>query len=255
MTTVNLETKYLDAAVVDRVLRVRINRPERRNAMTQDMYRGLKRAAIIADGDPELDAMLLTGTDDWFCAGGDMSGHAENPEALASELDPTDHFPFRHFERCSKVILAAVNGACHAGGLNLVMHSDLSVASDNAVFRAPELLRGIPDPFMSARLADFVGLGAAKYLLFTGVRIDAKEAASLGLIGKVVPRAEFEEHVEWVLEQIRLTGPKSRTMVKEDFNHRLGMHDTNIFKRSIMTPEMMEGMKAFLEKRKPEWPR
>ncbi|MCH2170417.1 enoyl-CoA hydratase/isomerase family protein, partial [Myxococcota bacterium] len=221
----------------------------------QDMYRGIKRAAILADDDSELDAVCVTGSGEWFCVGGDMSGRAENPEALAAELDPTDHFPFRHFERCSKVIVAAVNGQCHAGGLNLLMHCDLSIAVDTARFRAPELLRGIPDPYMSARLADYVGLGKAKYLLFTAALIDAREAESMGLIGKVVTADRFQDEVEWTLEQIRKTAPGARALIKEDCNKRLHGHDVSMFRRSIMSPEMVEGMQAFLEKRPPDWPR
>lgn len=81
MTTLDLGTPYLHATVANRVLKVRIDRTDRRNAMTLDMYRGLKQAAIVADGDAELDAICLTGTGDWFCVGGDMSGRAADPRA------------------------------------------------------------------------------------------------------------------------------------------------------------------------------
>jgi enoyl-CoA hydratase/carnithine racemase len=252
---IDLGSKYLDAEIRDRVLRVRIDRPERRNANTQEMYRGYKRAAILADGDPQLDVLLLTGTGDWFNVGGDMSGESEDPAGLATELDPTDHFPFRHLERCRKVVFAAVNGACHAGGLNLLMYSDLSIASDRATFRAPELLRGAPDPWIAARLPEYVGLGAAKYLLFTAARFDAQEAFQMGLIGKVVPHERFDEEVETVLDQIRLTGPKTRSTIKAEINRTLPAPNPEVFRRSILSAEMVEGMKAFIEKRKPEWPR
>jgi len=255
MTTIDLETKYLEAHVADRVLHVRINRPEKRNSTTQDMYRGLKRAAIIADGDAEIDSLCLTGTGEWFGSGGDMSGRMENPAALAAELDHTEHFPFRHFEQCRKIIVTAVNGLCHAGGLNLVLFSDVSIASDRARFRVPELLRGAPDPWMAARLASFVGVAAAKYLLFTAATLSAEEAARIGLIGKVVPHAELDEHVAWALEQIRLTGPQARAMVKDDINRRLPAPDVTMFRRAMMSPEMTEGLHAFLEKRRPRWPR
>lgn len=255
MTTVDLQSKFLDAHVADGVLHVRINRPEKRNSTTQDMYRGLKRAAILADGDAEIDAVSLTGTGEWFGSGGDMSGEMENPEALAAELDHTDHFPFRHFEQCRKIIVVGINGLCHAGGLNLVLFSDVSIASDRAQFRVPELLRGAPDPWMAARLAAFVGVAVAKYLLFTAATISAEEAARLGLVGKVVPHAQLAEHVAWALEQIRLTGPQARAMVKADMNRRLPPPDVAMFRRAILSPEMSEGLSAFLEKRPPRWPR
>lgn len=255
MSNVDLQTRYLEAEIRERVLRVRINRPQKRNATTQDMYRGLKRAAIIADGDPELDAMLLTGTDDWFGCGGDMSGEMENPEILNAELDHSEHFPFRHLSQCRKVIVAAVNGLCHAGGLDLALHCDVIVASDRATFRVPELLRGVPEPWLAARLAAYVGVAKAKYLLFTAAPIDAAEAERIGLVGSVVPHDKLEEHVEWVLERIRLTGPRARMLVKDEMNRNIPQTDMNLFRRELMSPEMTEGMMAFLEKRPPSWPR
>ncbi len=255
MSDVDLGSRHLHAHTADRVLHVRIDHAAKRNAITQDMYRGLKRAAILADGDAELDALCLTGTGDVFAVGGDMSGASEHPEALAQELDPTDHFPFRHLERCRRVVVAAINGICYAGGLNLVLFSDVSLASDRAVFRAPELLRGAPDPWIAARLAAHVGLGKAKYLLFTGAVIDAHEAAAIGLVGRVVPHAELAAQLEWTLDQIRQTGPRARAMVKDDMNGRLPAPDVNMFRRAIMSPEMAEGFQAFFEKRRPNWPR
>lgn len=255
MRHIDLGTSFLKAYVAERVLHVRIDRPQRRNALTQDMYRGLKRAAIIADGEAEIDVLCLTGSGDVFAVGGDMSGQSEHPDELAQELDPTDHFPFRQFEQCRKVVCAAVNGICHAGGLNLVLFSDLSIASERATFRAPELLRGAPDPWIAARLAEYVGLGKAKYLLFTGAVVDAHQAAALGLIGTVVAHDDFEPALAWTLEQIRRTGPRSRAAVKDDFNRRLPVPDANMFRRAIMSPEMAEGFQAFFEKRPPNWPR
>ncbi len=207
MSAPDLGSRHLVTHVDDRVLHVRIDRVEKRNAFTQDMYRGLKRAAIWADRQPELDAVCLTGTGEWFGAGGDLAGQAEDPEGLAAEWDGTDHFPFRHIERCRKLWVAKINGACHAGGLDLALHCDVTVASDRARFRVPELLRGLPDPFMSARLVDVVGLSRARYLFFTAAELDAAAAGAMGLVGEVVPHDELDARTEWVLEQIRSTGP------------------------------------------------
>lgn len=252
---VDLETDFLRAHRDDGVLHVRIDRADRRNAMTQAMYRGLKKAFLLADGDPEIDAVCLRGTGDWFCVGGDMSGTTEHAEALAWEPDPTDHHPFRHMERCRKIIVCVIGGACHAGGVNLLLFSDIAIASDRARFRAPELLRGIADPHMSARLPLVVGLQRAKYLLFTAAELSAREAEELGLVAKVVPHDELEARADWVLEQIRLTGPRARMLVKDDVNRRLPPYDHNIFQREILNPEMREGFQAFLERRRPRWPR
>jgi enoyl-CoA hydratase/carnithine racemase len=251
----DLGSPHLVAAVRGSVLHLRIDRPERRNAFTQDMYRGIKRAAIWADDQPALDAVCLTGTDEWFGAGGDMAGRANDPDGLALEWDPTDQFPFRHIERCSKVWVARVNGVCHAGGLVLTMHCDVTIASDRARFRAPELLRGIPDPFLTSRLAEVVGLARARYLLFSAAEITAAEAGAMGLVGLVVPHDELDARVDAVLAQIALTGPRARAALKRDLNQRLPVADVGIFRTAIRSPEMTEGMRAFVEKRAPTWPR
>jgi enoyl-CoA hydratase/carnithine racemase len=246
---------FIISEVRDRTLYLRIDRIERRNAFTQDMYRALKRAAIWADGQAELDSVCLTGTDKWFAAGGDMAGKSEDPEGLANEWDATDNFPFRHIERCRKIWVARINGLCHAGGLDLALHCDVVIASADARFRIPELLRGIPDPFMSARIAEAIGIAKARYLFFTAAEISATEADQMGLIGKVVPHDELEAQTEWVLEQISLTGPEARAAIKRDLNARLPMSDTGLFHRTMMSPEMVEGMRAFVEKRPVDWPR
>jgi len=251
----DLGSRFLVAEIRGRVLHLRVNRPERRNSYTQDMYRGLKRAAIWADEQPELDAVCLTGTDTWFGAGGDMAGNAEDLEALNTEWDPTEHFPFRHIERCSKLWVAKINGLCVAGGMDLVLHCDVAIASDRARFRVPELLRGIPDPFMSARLVQAVGLARARYLFFTADEIGAHEAAVMGIVGKVVPHDELDADTERVLTAIAKTGPLARAAVKRDLNRRLPVHDTDLMRKSIGTPEMVEGMRAFVEKREVNWPR
>jgi enoyl-CoA hydratase/carnithine racemase len=250
----DLGSPHLVARLEGRVLHLRIDRTERRNAFTNDMYRALKRAAVWADGQAGLDAVYVTGTGDWFAAGGDMSG-ASAASDLGSEWDVTDHFPFRHIERCSKLWVAGINGMCVAGGLILALHCDVAVASDRARFRVPELLRGIPDAIMSSRLVEVAGLARARWLMFTAAEIDAPTAEAFGLVGRVVPHDELEAEVGRVLAAIAGTGPAARSAVKRDINRRLPPVDIEMFRRAIGTPEMTEGMRAFLEKRPPEWPR
>jgi enoyl-CoA hydratase/carnithine racemase len=251
----DLGTRYVHARLEGRVLHLQIDRVERRNAFTQDMYRGIKRAAVWADEQPELDAVCITGTDQWFGAGGDMAGRAEDLEGLAQEWDPTDQFPFRHIERCSKLWIAKINGLAHAGGLVLTLHCDVSVASDRARFRAPELLRGIPDPFLSARLAEMVGLARARYLLFTAQEVTAEEAGAMGLVGAVVPHDDLDRHVNELIQRIATTGPAARSLVKRDLNRRLPQPDVDLFRTAVRSAEMREGMAAFVHKREPIWPR
>jgi enoyl-CoA hydratase/carnithine racemase len=244
---------HVDAHVADHVLHLRINRPERRNAFTQDMYRAIKRAAIWSDRQADLDAVCITGTDGWFGAGGDLARRtSDGVTALDEEWDGTDHFPFRHIERSRKIWVARVNGVCHAGGVDLCLHCDVTIASDLARFRLPELLRGLPDPMMAGRLVAAIGLAKARNMIFTAAELTAAQAEAVGLVGTVVPNDELDTAVEWALQQIRLTGPSARALLKREINSHLPAHDMTMFSR-MASEEMLEGMASFVEKRPPVW--
>ena len=246
-----LGSRYVRAEVAGRVLYVTIDRPEKRNAFTQDAYRAIKRAAIWADRRPELDAVCLTGTGEWFGSGGDLS-RAQDVADLDLEWDGTDHHPFRHIERCRKIWVARINGLCHAGGLDLALHCDVTVASDRARFRVPELLRGLPDPYIWARLVATVGLARARWLIFTAGEIDAAAAGAMGLVGEVVAHEDLDKRVAWVLEQVSRTGPSARALMKREINRSLPPADPSLFSQ-VDPVEMMEGMQSFVEKRQPSW--
>jgi len=249
----DLGSPFVEAEMAEGVLHLRINRPERRNAFTQDMYRALKRAAVWADRQPEIDAVCVTGTGAWFAAGGDLSRRTDVAD-VDSEWDGTDLFPFRHIERCRKIWVARINGACHAGGVDLALHCDVSVASDQARFRVPELLRGLPDPYIGARLVAAVGLARARFMIFTADEIDAATASQAGLVGDVVAHDDLDARIAWVLDRIRATGPAARAALKRDINSRLPAGDPSLFSM-VPSAEMGEGMAAFVEKRPVRWPR
>jgi enoyl-CoA hydratase/carnithine racemase len=253
MAEVNLGSKYLRGNLEHGVLTVTLDRPERRNACTIEMYHGIKRAAVLAEDDPSVDVLVITGTGDVFCPGGDMGEKTTEGAGTDSETDRWDLVPFTQLERCPKTVVCAVNGLCQAGGLNMVLMSDVAVASDRAVFRAPELLRGIADCWLSARLAAHVGVARAKYLLFAAPAISAAEASAMGLVARVVPHAEFPRGVAETVEQIRQTAPRARTSVKRDINRKLPQIDLRMFTDSLASAEVAEGFAAFIEKRTPHW--
>src|SRR5215470_715019 len=245
MPRVDLASKYLEGTVQNGTLRVVINRPDRRNACTIEMYHGIKKAAVLAEKDPDIDALLLTGAGDVFCVGGEMGGRHEGGGTVDRETDGLDLLPFRQLETIRKIVVTAVNGLCQGGGLNMVLCSDIALSSDRATFRAPELLRGVADPFLPARLPARVGTALAKYLLFTAASIDAGEAQRMGLVARVVPHEQLPAETERVLEQIRQTGPAARAAVKHDINRHLPPFDIPMFARSLGSPEVAEGFQAF----------
>ena len=135
------------------------------------------------------------------------------------------------------------------------MHCDVTVASDRARFRVPELLRGIPDPFMSARLVDVVGLARARYLFFTAAEFDAPAAYAMGLVGEVVPHAELDDRTDLGARTDQRRPAPSRATIKQDLNRQLRTGDVSLFRGAGLSAEIAEGMTAFVEKRPPSWPR
>jgi len=255
MTAIDLGSRHLHATTGDGVLRVVIDRPERRNALTIEMYHGLKKAAVLAERDAAVDVLLVTATGEWFCVGGEMGGKHEGGAPIDRETDGIDLLPFVQFERCPKIVLMGINGMCQGGGLNMTLMSDLAVASERATFRAPELLRGVADCFLGARLASRVGIARAKTLLFTAAEVSAAEALAMGLVSRVVPHGELETAVAETIERVRQTGPRARTALKRDLNRHLPTIDFPMFVESLASDEVREGFAAFVEKRPPRWRR
>jgi enoyl-CoA hydratase/carnithine racemase len=255
VATVDLGSRHLHATRESGVLRVVIDRPERRNALTIEMYHGIKKAAVLAERDADLDVLLVTATGDWFCVGGEMGGKHEGGQSIDRETDGIDLLPFVQFERCPKIVMMGINGMCQGGGLNMTLMSDIAVASDRATFRAPELLRGVADCFLGARLAARVGIARAKMLLFTAAQVTAAEAVAMGLVSRVVPHADLEAAIAETIAQVRQTGPQARTALKRDLNRQLPTIDFPMFTASLASDEVREGFAAFVEKRPPAWTR
>ncbi len=210
---------------------------------------------MVAERDPEIDLLVLTGTGDYFCVGGEMSGKHEDGQPIDRFTDGLDLTPFVQIERCPKLVMVRINGMCQGGGLVMTLMSDLSIAVDTAKFRVPELLRGVADCYLAGRLASRIGVARAKHLLFTAQYFTAAEAVAMGLIGRVVPAAQLDAAVAETIEQVKLTGPAARRSIKRDINRHLPRLDTEMFQDSLTSDECREGFKSFAEKRPPHWPR
>ncbi|OLT21212.1 crotonase [Actinomadura sp. CNU-125] len=230
-----------------------IDRPEARNAFTPAMYFGIKRAVRLANTDPDLAALVITGTGDVFAPGGDLGGRADPRDADVPDIGH-EMLPFLTIRDSRAPVIAAVNGICQAGGLLIAMLADIAVASDRATFRAPELLRGIPDATFSAVLPAHVGIAVARDLLLSARRFDAAEAHRLGVISRVVPHDRLQDEATRAAREILQTPPMTRMHVKRMLNERYGFIDyQTMFWALEESPEPREGMKAFMEKRAPNW--
>lgn len=230
-----------------------IDRPEARNAFTPAMYFGLKRAVHLVNHDPDLAALIITGAGDVFAPGGDLGGRTQ-PGDRPHEAMGADTLPFLSIRDSRAPVIAAVNGICQAGGLLVAMMADICVASDRATFRVPELLRGIPDATYAAVLPAHVGIAVARDLLLSARRFDAAEAQRLGVISRVVPHDQLRDAARQAAHEVLQTAPMARMMVKRMLNERYGLIDYQTMFWALETsPEPREGMRAFMEKRPPNW--
>lgn len=230
-----------------------IDRPEASNAFTPAMYFGIKRAVHLVNRDPDLAALIITGTGDVFSAGGDLGGRSNEGDGPVPDIGH-EILPFLTIRDSGAPVVAAVNGICQAGGLLVAMMADICVASERATFRVPELLRGIVDATHAAVLPAHVGIAVARDLLLSGRRFDAAEAKHLGVISRVVPHDELRDAAVQAVKEILQTGPLARMHVKRMLNDRYGLIDyQTMFASLAESDEPREGMLAFMEKRPPRW--
>jgi enoyl-CoA hydratase/carnithine racemase len=231
-----------------------IDRPAARNALTPAMYRGIKRAVALVNRDPDLRALIITGTDDVFAPGGDLGGRQEPGDEPMGPDAGADILPFLAIRDSPAPVIAAVNGICQAGGLLIAMMADIAVVSDRATFRVPELLRGITDATYAAALPAHVGIAVARDLLLSARRFDAAEAQRIGLISRVVSHEQLREAAVEAANEILQTSPRARAQVKRMLNERYGSIDyQTMFYELDHNDEPREGMLAFMEKRPPAW--
>src|SRR5579875_687483 len=230
-----------------------IDRPEARNALTPAMYFGIRYAISRVNADDGLAGLLITGTGDVFAPGGDLGqGGADDWMDFASTLS-MDVTPFDTLRTSAKPVVAAVNGLCQGGGLQIALCSDMAVVSERATFRVPELFRGIADTYYSQVLARLIGPVRTRDLMLTGRVLTAQEALDWGMVARVVPHHELLESAREVLAQCCRTAPAARASIKASLDNYVGLFDRIGMQSSLTGPEAREGFRAFKEKRSPEW--
>ncbi|MCU0267229.1 MAG: enoyl-CoA hydratase/isomerase family protein [Acidimicrobiales bacterium] len=230
-----------------------VDRPEARNAMTPAMYFGVRYAVNHVNTDPDLAGLLITGTGDVFIPGGDLGGASPDDWADLGRLLHMDVTPFDAIRDSRKPVVCAVNGIAQGGGLMIAMLSDVSVASDRATFRAPELFRGIADTHYGQILPRQVGPARARDLMLTGRVLAAAEAVEWGVVTRAVPHDELLAAATDALEWCCRTAPDARRDVKRVINDFYGRYDRMSMDASLYGPEPVEGFVAFKERRSPAW--
>jgi enoyl-CoA hydratase len=230
-----------------------IDRPERRNAMTAAMYFGVRVAVHRVDHDSSLAGLLITGTGDVFCPGGDISMTSDDAWMDLENLLHMDSTPFDALRQARKPVVSAVNGICQGGGLIIAMLSDVAVVSDRATFRAPELFRGIADTNYANLLPRHIGIARARDLLMTGRVLTAAEAVDWGLVSRVVTHDDVVAEATSVLISCTRTAPNARLDIKSAFDQQYGLYDRIAMTSSLYGAEPVEGYESFTGHRSPAW--
>jgi enoyl-CoA hydratase/carnithine racemase len=248
-----LGTQFLRFERHGPLARVIVDRPEARNALTPAMYFGIRYAIDHVNREADLAGLLLTGTGDVFMPGGDLGGANEDGWADLPKLLGMDNTPFDAVRRSVKPVVTAVNGLAQGGGLMIALLCDVAVASDRATFRSPELLRGIGDTNYAQVLPRQIGPARARDMLMTGRTITAAEAEAWGLVSRVVPHERLLDEATAVLEACCRTAPSARADVKRTLHEYYGHYDRMAMDASLSGDEMVEGFRAFKERRSPSW--
>lgn len=223
-----------------------VDNPARRNALTRAMYRGLGAAVRAVAASPVLDALVITGVDDVFIVGGDM---ADDDDAPLRD----DDLPFQTLHRGEVPTVVAINGHCQASGVLLAALADVAVASETAIFRLPELRRGVAAPWSSQMLHAFVGMARARDLALTSRSFDAAEAQQMGLISRVVPPEELVAEAQAVALDLLEAAPEARRSWKRAMHSHIAPVIEDEVEASYRTPEAQEGFASFVERRPPTW--
>ena len=238
---------------------IRLNRPQALNALNKALISDLTQAIDAFEADDGIGCLLVTGNEKAFAAGADIKEMAGKTfiEAyggnFAADWDRAAH--------ARKPIVAAVAGFALGGGCELAMQCDLIIAADNAKFGQPEIKLGvIPGIGGTQRLTRAVGKAKAMDLVLTGRMMDAAEAEKSGLVARVVPAASLMDEAMKVAETIANMSLPSVLAGKEAVNRAFesSLAEGVVFERRVFhalfaTEDQKEGMRAFVDKRKPEW--
>ena len=258
-------TVLLDVA--DRVATLTLNRPAQLNALSVEMMEDLLTAVRELRECTDVDVVVITGAGDHFMAGGDLKDFATQfhlaPQArlvtfraiIEKQVNPSVEI----LQSLRQPVIAKVRGACAGFGMSLMLGCDLALCADSAKFTTAYSSIGLPaDGGMSYFLPRVVGHRKAMELLLLAERFDAAEAQRLGLVNRVVPAAELDAEVDRLVARLR-SGPRHaygevKRLLTSSFDERIESqleNEAEAFASCSATADFVEGITAFLEKRKP----
>ena len=255
--------EYLKAELTNAVFTVTLTRPERHNAFDETLIAEITDAIIWANASPHVRVIVLRGEGASFCSGADLNWMKRVAEYSLEENEADARAMQMMFESIAnspKAVLARVQGAAIGGGAGLVATCDIAIAADDAKFAFSEVRLGIAPAVIAPYVLRKIGAGAARSLFLTGERFSATEAYRLGLVQGVVPPHELDDAVNEKIAALLQCSPAAITRIKrlvDDVVFQNLDDAAPITVRAIaelrVSEEGQEGIKSFLEKRKPNY--
>jgi enoyl-CoA hydratase len=242
----------------DFIATVTVNREKALNALNPDVLKEIQECFTALSSDPDVRVVVVTGAGDKaFVAGADISAMSQMSEADAMEFGKLGHAAMNAVDHCKKPVIAAVNGFCMGGGLELALACDFIYASEKAKLGLPEVNLGLfPGWGGTQRLARLIGKGRAKEMIFAARILSASEALGAGVVNKVCAPENLLGDTYAVAAEIAKKGPVAVQMAKQVINegfdlplpHGLEKEKTT-FPKCFATEDLKEGLAAFLAKR------
>lgn len=257
-----MDFKTILVEVSDRVAVITINRPDKLNAINLEVISELEKVLNELESNSEVGVVILTGAGEKsFVAGSDISALANFTPEQAKEYSVIGNKVLSKIQNFSKPVIGAINGFALGSGCEIALACHIRIAAENAKFGQPEVNLGlIPGHGGTQRLVRTVGIGKAFEMILTGNNIDANEALKIGLVNKVVPQTELKNQALEIAKVILSKSPAAIATAIKAINANLekplteGLnYEANLFSDCFKTEDFIEGTKAFLEKRKPNF--
>ncbi|MFH2143388.1 MAG: enoyl-CoA hydratase-related protein [Bacteroidota bacterium] len=256
-----LPFKYLILEKYEGIVTIYINRPEQHNALNRIVEEELKNVINDAYSDDSIRGIIITGSGEKsFVAGGDIKEFSSYSPEQISKMGENGQKLMNIIENCPKPIIAAVNGYAYGGGCELAMSCHIRVASENATFSQPEVNLGfIPGYGGTQRLIQIIGKTKAFELLLTGDIITAEEAMNLNLVNYVTSKEELISQCKKILRKIMTKSPAAIASIINSVNSYYTecidgfQTERNEFTKCAKSEDLKEGIKSFIEKRKPNF--
>ena len=245
-------------AIAEGIATITLNRPDKRNALNRAVLDGLRARFGELEKDPAVRVVVVRGEGKAFCSGMDLDEmrerqrEAADPESGVVEV-------LQQIERSRHPTIAMVQGDAFAGGCELALHCDLRIAAEEARFAMPLARIGLVVPFLlGQKLVEIIGPAATRELLLTGQPVGAARAREIGLVHRVVSRAELEKTVDEVARAIAGNAPLSLSGIKAVIQRAISARERiehadldELVSRARKSADAREGVRAMLEKRKP----